>query len=100
MPMLVRILHGHIGAVLSIAGFIAVAILLSFISAMRDQVTRAAPLGLIDLPNFLEAKDLIRTWSEHSRLFPTSRLRLKAKIAITAAVALITFGVVLLFLGV
>jgi hypothetical protein len=63
-------------------------------------VSRAAPLGSTDLPNLLEAKDLIRTWSKHTRLFPTSRLRLKAKVAITAAVTLITFGVVLLFLGV
>jgi hypothetical protein len=100
MPKLAGIFHGYVGIALSIAGFITFSILLGLISSMRDQVLRAAPLNSTELPNLLEAKDLVHTWSKHCRLFPTSRLRLKAKFAVSAAVALITFGIVLLFLGI
>ena len=100
MPRFAGVFHGAVGFVLSIAGFIALSIFLSFMVSMRDEVVRTARLSSSGLSNLLEAGDLVHTWSDHCRLFPTSRLRWSAKLALGAAFVLFTLGFVLLFLGI
>jgi hypothetical protein len=100
MPRFAGVLHGAVGFVLFIAGFIALSISLSFMVSMRDEVVRTARLSSSGLNNLMEAGDLAHTWSDHCRLFPQSRLRWKVKFALGAAFVLCTLGIVLLLLGI
>ena len=67
-----------------------------FNSRVRDDVKRLAPSRAIRLRNLFDTISNARTWTEHRRLFPKSRVRNQPKAFFMAALFVVLVGFVLL----